>query len=125
MEQLPEILIRKKEIRHQYVNSVDQIEGLAIVKSPSYASNNHWLNLVHIDSDLHGENGEEIMKRLERSGIQTRPVWVLNHRQKPFETCQSYNIAKAADLVQRSLCLPSSSHLSEHQISKVISALHG
>ena len=125
MEQLPEILIRKREIHHQYVNSVDKIEGLSILKGPSYASNNHWLNLVHIDSDLYKKDGEELMRRLEHAGIQARPVWTLNHRQKPFETCQSYNIVNANELVQQSLCLPSSSHLSEHQISKVISALHG
>ena len=125
LEQLPEILIRKKAIHYQYVNSVDKIEGLAIVKSPSYASNNHWLNLVHIDSDLYKKDGEELMTSLEHAGIQARPVWTLNHRQKPFETCQSYNIVNANELVQQSLCLPSSSHLSEHQISKVISALHG
>jgi len=124
MEQLPKILIRKKEIHHQYVNSVDKIEGLSILKGPSYASNNHWLNLVHIDSDFHGGNREEIMKRLERSDIQARPVWALNHKQRPFEACQHYNIVKADDLVRQSLCLPSSNHLSEHQITKVISALH-
>jgi perosamine synthetase len=125
MEQLPEILIRKREIHHQYVNSVDKIEGLSILKGPSYASNNHWLNLVHIDSDLYKKDGEELMRRLEHADIQARPVWNLNHRQKPFETCQSYNIVNANELVQQSLCLPSSSNLSEHQISKVISALHG
>ena len=125
MEQLPEILIRKKEIHHRYVNSVDKIEGLSILKGPSYASNNHWLNLAHIDSDLYKKNGEELMRSLENVGIQARPVWALNHKQRPFETCQSYNIVNANELVQQSLCLPSSSNLSEHQISKVISALHG
>lgn len=125
MEQLPEILTKKKEIHHRYVNLVDQIEGLAIVRSPSYASNNHWLNLVHIDSDLYKKDGEELMRGLKHAGIQARPVWALNHKQKPFEAYQSYSIVHAEKLVQWSLCLPSSSQLSEHQIAKVISVLHG
>jgi perosamine synthetase len=125
MERLPEILIQKKEIHRQYTDAVSKIEGLTIAKSPSYASNNHWLNLLQIDSNLHNTNREELMRGLEHAGIQVRPVWALNHKQRPFEAYQSYNIVNANELVQWSLCLPSSSQLSEHQMAKVISVLHG
>ena len=125
MEQLPEILTKKNEIHSQYIGAVSEIEGLTIAKSPSYASNNHWLNLLQIDSNLHNKNKEVLMRRLEHAGIQARPVWALNHKQKPFEAYQSYNIVYANKLVQWSLCLPSSSQLSEHQIAQVISILHG
>ena len=124
MQQLPDILTRKKEIHRQYVDWMKGIKGLAIAESPGYASNNHWLNLLEINEKLYKRNSKEVMRSLENAGIQARPVWALNHTQKPFEACQSYNIVRASEVVRRSLCLPSSSHLSKHQIEKVISVLH-
>jgi len=63
------------------------------------------------------------MKRLERNGIQTRPVWKLNHEQKPYKKCQYYKIKKAAELVEKSLCLPSSTNLNKYELNKIIDLL--
>ena len=63
------------------------------------------------------------MKRLENNGIQTRPVWQLNHLQKLYQNCQTYMIEQAEKLVEQSLCLPSSVGMSNEDIQKVISSL--
>jgi len=44
----------------------------------------------------------------------------LNHMQKPYEHCQTYKIEKAIKLLANSLCLPSSSNLSDEDLKKVI-----
>ena len=65
------------------------------------------------------------MQRLEENRIQTRPVWKLNHEQKPNKNCQSYRIENAKKLVENSLCLPSSSNLTNENIEKIVSQLNG
>jgi len=124
LEQLPAILKRKKEIYDFYQTKIENIEGLSLSKVPGYADNNHWLNLLQIDSKVYNEDREVLMKRLEENGIQTRPVWRLNHEQKPYKDCQYYKIEKAKKLVKNSLCLPSSSNLSNKNINKIVSVLN-
>ncbi len=125
LEQLPGFLERKQEIHQQYADAIENITGLTLVEGPDYACNNHWINLVQIDSEIFGEDRESLMKRLEENGIQSRPVWALNHLQQPYRECQSYQIEKAIELVEQSLCLPSSSNLGDEEIQNVISSLNG
>ena len=92
---------------------------------PDYAENNHWLNLLQIDSQVYGEDRETLMKRLEDNGIQTRPVWKLNYKQNPYIDCQNYKIENANNLLKNSLCLPSSSNLTKNNLEKVLNQLNG
>ncbi len=125
LEQLPAILKRKKELFDYYRSAIEDIDGLSLSKVPNYADNNHWLNLLQIDSKEIGEDHETLMQRLEKNGIQTRPVWMLNHQQKPYKNCQNYKIEKANILVENSLCLPSSSNLTNENLKKIVSQLNG
>ena len=93
---------------------------MSLSTTPEYAANNHWLNLLQIDSTLYEGGRDSLMKRLEKNGIQTRPVWKLNHEQKPFRKCQYYKIETAKELVAKSLCLPSSYNLKNESIESII-----
>ena len=123
LEQLPAILKRKKGIYNSYQSVIEGIDGLSISKVPAYADNNHWLNLLQIDTNINGDDREILMQKLEENGIQTRPVWKLNHEQKPYENCQSYRIKYSNKLVNNSLCLPSSSNLTNEKINNIVNNL--
>jgi perosamine synthetase len=123
LEQLPGFLERKREIFRQYKVALLDIEGLAIADVPDYSENNHWMNLLQIDGKAYNEDRNNLMQQLEKNRIQTRPVWALNHLQKPYLNCQSYKIEKAIELVEKSLCLPSSTSIESDQINKVINNL--
>jgi len=125
LEQFPVILQRKKEIYHFYETEIEGVDGLSISKSPDYADNNHWMNLLQIDTGIYGDDREGIMRKLEDNGIQTRPVWALNHEQKPYKDYQYYKIENAIRLVKNSLCLPSSSNLIDENLNKIVSQLNG
>ena len=113
----------KSEIYQKYVESMENIEHLEMAPLPDYSDNNHWMNLVQIDSENFSEDRETLMQRLEDNGIQTRPVWALNHLQKPYKDCQNYRIERAEELVNNSLCLPSSSKLKDDEIDNILSHL--
>jgi len=119
LEQLPDILKRKQKIHKKYVEKIETINGLSMAKVPDYAQNNHWLNILQIESENFGETPEQLMNRLDENNIQTRPVWALNHLQKIYRNCQSYKIKKGEDLISKSLCLPSSSNLLNGDINKI------
>ena len=123
VEQLQGFLKRKKDIHRQYADAIEEIEGLSLAGVPDYAENNHWLNLLQIDREIYGSGRERLMSRLEKNGIQTRPVWALNHKQRPYKDYQIYKIERAGELVERSLCLPSSTNLNHAEIDILINHL--
>lgn len=123
LEQLPEFLKRKRKIFYQYQNALNGVDSLSIADIPDYANNNHWMNLLQIDSVIYGEDREAFMKKMEKNGIQTRLVWALNHLQKPYQNCRSYKAEKAEELVNSSLCLPSSTNLSDADLQRVLNHL--
>ncbi|MBU1196092.1 MAG: LegC family aminotransferase [Proteobacteria bacterium] len=125
LEQLDDILEKKKKIYQQYVEKVGQINGLSISLVPDFADNNHWLNILRIEPEKYGKDRDALMKILADEGIQTRPVWYPNHFQKPYKDCQAYHIENAEHLVETSLCLPSSSQLVEEDIIRIIRVLNG
>ena len=123
LEQLPAILKRKKEIYDFYQSKIENIKGLSLSKVPDYADNNHWLNLLQIDKKVYNEDRESLMKRLEENGIQSRPVWKLNHEQKPYKNCRSFETSNAKILVENSLCIPSSINLDKEKRIKILYTL--
>ena len=59
-----------------------------------------------------------------KNKISVRPVWKLNHLQKPFKNFQQYKIKNANKLVKSSLCLPSSPSLTKKQLKKIFLKLN-
>jgi len=123
LEQLSGFLERKRENFNQYRNLLKDVKGLSVANVPDYADNNHWMNLLQIDNEIYGEDPDELMQRLEENSIQSRPVWALNHFQRPYKDCQSYKIERAKELLNNSLCIPSSANLDSSQIKKIINNL--
>ena len=119
LEQLPDIIKQKQKIHKKYIEKIEAIDGLSMARAPDYAQNNHWLNVMQIESENFGETPEQLMNRLDENNIQTRPVWALNHLQKIYRNCQIYNINKGEELIRKSLCLPSSSNLLIEDINKI------
>ena len=125
LEQLNTILKRKKEIYDFYRLKIKNIDGLSLLKVPDYADNNHWLNVLQVDETIYGEDYKMLMKKLEKNSIQSRPIWKLNHQQLPYKNCQYYKIEKAVEIVKNSLCIPSSSNISNANLNKIISVFNG
>lgn len=123
LEQLPVFLKRKREIYSTYQIAFENIVGLNLASVPDYADNNHWMNLLQIDSEIYSEDREALMNRFEENSIQTRPVWGLNHQQKPYRDCQNYRIELANKLVYNSLCIPSSVNIRNSQIQYILKTL--
>ena len=126
LEQLPRFVETKRRNYFLYKDAIDAIEGLALAEIPPYANANCWMYTVQVDKKLYGAGPEEVMKRLGKKKIQTRPLWTLNHLQRPFKIYETYKIELARDLHACSLNIPCSVSLTSRQLQIVIQALqHG
>lgn len=123
LECLPEFLEIKRANYRRYKEEIDRIPGLHLAEVPEYADNNCWMVALQIDKDRYGRDREETMAFLSEHGIQTRPVWYLNHRQKPYSKCRTYRIEKAPRLWEQTLNLPCSVGLTPKDLQRVIGTL--
>jgi perosamine synthetase len=123
LEQLPGFLTKKRAIYKQYVKGLNGSNGYKMAETPDYSENNHWLNVLQLDTSIIEGGYEVIMELLTSKNIQTRPVWGLNHLQVPFKKFQAVKIENADKLVENSLCLPSSVNLTFDNISFIISKI--
>lgn len=62
---------------------------------------------------------EKLIKYLLDAGIQVRPVWKLNHTQKPFVQFDAKETMMATDMYDRIVNLPCSSNLTADQVMRV------
>jgi aminotransferase in exopolysaccharide biosynthesis len=123
LERLPEFLETKNKNFARYKRKIDPITGLTLADPPSYARNNYWMYALQIDRNGYGMDREELMKYLGAQGIQTRPLWYLNHLQAPYLKCQRYRIENAPRLLEITLSIPCSTSLKESDIDYVTDKL--
>ncbi len=114
---LKKIIFQKTKIRSQYKKKLKEISDITLAETPSYSKNNNWMNVIKSKKKI---QLKKMVNKFYENKIQVRPVWKLNHLQKPFKSYQKFNITKAKYLYERSLCLPSFPHLSEKEISLIV-----
>jgi perosamine synthetase len=123
LEQLPAFIKRKKENYGRYKKALAGVKGLKLLGVPEGTSPNYWFYSLLIDKAAFGLGREGLMAALGKASIQTRPVWHLNHLQKPYKNSQAFKINRAGWFVERVLNLPCSSGLTKEQAARVVGAI--
>jgi len=91
-----------------------------LLDEPDYAKSNKWFYAVLCKNK---KEKESLLKHLNSNGVQARPLWFLNHLQKPYINCQSYKIEKALKMYDTIINIPCSVNLTEKEIRKVVKAM--
>lgn len=118
LEKLDQYIKIKRENFNKYLECLKGIDGLSFVMEPDYGFSNYWHYTLAVGSDV-----LKLRQRLRAEQIETRPVWELNHRQKPYKGFQNYKIEKAVIYHKMCLNLPCSVNLSHSDIIKVAEAI--
>lgn len=110
MRQLPERVVRKKEIWLRYKKSLSGVPGIRLF--------DHDLNLcTPWFIDCRADRRDELAAHLKARGIGTRFMYPPIHRQKAYGLAGHYPVAESID--QEGLWLPSMIQLNEDQIDRV------
>ena len=120
LEKLDDFVFKKNQINNYYKSELKSIDALKINPSPEYSSNNHWMTSIFLKNTFDEKLRDSIMNKLGEIGIQTRPMWHLCHLQKPYIKKQSYKIENALDIQMKTINVPSSTGISEEQLSEVV-----
>lgn len=124
-----EVLERNVEARRRiaqtYVAAFADARGLTPMREAPWAHCTFWLFTVRIDPAGFGIDSRELLLRLARQGIQTRPLWQPLHLSQPFIGATAFHCENAATIAAQALSLPSSSGLGDDDQARVIDAVLG
>ncbi len=120
---LDERVRSKQEIFSTYKSALEHIEGLKFMPEASYGISNRWLTTLTINENVARFNKDEVIKKLEKENIESRPVWKPMHLQPLYKEFE-YFISEKGDISQmlfnNGLCLPSGTSLSINDQEKII-----
>ena len=122
IEQLEGFIETKIRNYDHYAAAVGEIPGLSILPFRQGIRSNHWFYSLCCDAP-YPLKPLELIDRLGETGIQTRPIWGLIHRQKPYAGALTYEIQKAEEYASRIVNLPCSTNLTERDVDAVVAAL--
>ena len=123
LSRLNDFIRRKKANYEYYQTQINTIDGLHLAETPPYAQNNCWMCVLQVDKKIYGRGRDQLMQSFRKEGVEVRPLWHLNHWQKPYQGCQAYKIEKAYELLEKTLNIPSSVGLTKNEITKVTGLL--
>ena len=117
LQSIDKFIEKKEKINMLYKKNFKSFSNLEIISCPDYAKSNFWLNILNFPNIYSKKYIDELTIYLIKKKIQVRPIWKLNHMQKPYINFQSYKISMAKKLYNSSICLPSSYNLSVKEIN--------
>ncbi|NNJ32228.1 LegC family aminotransferase [Lacrimispora defluvii] len=121
LECLEDYIQIKIQNYNYYRERLNKSEDVQLIPFNEKARNNHWFySLLLRNKTL---KRDALMKQLKEAGIETRPIWKLNHTQTMYQSCQTYYIEKAPFYQSRIINLPCSVNLTEADMDYVIEAI--
>ena len=119
IDELESFIAIKKTNYELYGELLHGQEGIRLWPFNEGIRPNYWFYSIYVDKLKYGLDRDELMKKLLKAKIQCRPVWKLNHTQKPYLSAQSVEIERAGDYAANIVNVPCSVNLSVEQIKYV------
>ncbi len=124
LEQLEAFVARKHANLALYRERLAGCDWCELAPSPAYARNNLWMYPLYLKDGTWRGRARDLVDALAAEGIETRPLWQLNHQQAPYRACRVIGAARAQDLVANTVNLPCSVDLTPAAIDRVCEVLH-
>lgn len=117
METLDEFIKTKQE-NYNYYREI----GIELIPFRNDIYSNYWFYSYLTTGP---EQRDSMIRSLGEQNIQTRPIWSLIHKQKPYQNAQAYDIEKAIYYQDRIVNLPCSTSLTKEDINYIKTKING
>ena len=107
----------RRQVREGYERILGQFDGISFQQIPDGCEPNHWLTTVAFDAAKFGATPADVLDALRSAGIEARYSFKPMHLQPVFSENPVVGGGVAADLFERSLSLPSGSHITDDDVA--------
>jgi perosamine synthetase len=120
MEQLDQFLARKLDVARQYGAHLGRVEGLTLPAAIPDVLNSYWAYSVIGDFAPLGITRDQFMGRLDKAGVETRPLFYPLHEMPPYRSFAGNRGFPITDaLSYGGISLPSAVTLTTGEISYI------
>ena len=125
LEKLDEFVKKKRKIAKWYSEGLGELDEKEILKlhtEMSWAKCVYWMYSILIE-DKFGISRDNLMKKLEKNGIDTRPFFYPIHVIPPHKNNEKFPIAE--EISRKGINLPSGVSLTENEIKQIVRCIRG
>jgi len=123
IERLDEYIAAKRRVADTYTTGLSAVPGIIPMSESPEVLCTYWMYTLRVDQAQYGISSRELLSRLAKSGIQTRPLWQPLHRSPAHAGCRHHGGEVADRLYRDALSIPCSVGLTDSDQQSVISAL--
>ena len=120
LKKLDKFIEKKRKIAKWYKEGLKELEEKGLIKlhpEMKWAKCIYWIYSILIE-DKFGISKEELMKKLEERGIETRPLFYPIHILPPYKNDEKFPVAE--EISKKGISLPSSVALDKERVDKII-----
>lgn len=121
LEKLEEFIEIKNRNFKRYKELLDKIPGVKLLECRNGIRCNRWFYALYCDNDNYDR--DELIRRFEEAGIQSRPIWGLIHEQLPYTGEKVWKVSEAYEYVKHVINIPCSTNLKDEEIKYVVQVL--
>ena len=98
MEQIKNFIKKKRIINKKYNDYLQNSKKFYISPTPEISDNNFWINILRFKSKSPIKVKKKLIQKFKINKIETRPVWKLNHLQKPLKNVKDIQFSNSIKL---------------------------
>lgn len=122
MERIDSFLDKRAKICERYAEKLSGISGISLPPEEPWADNIFWLYTILIDEDLLGISAADMIERLSREGIETRPAFAPLNAQPPYPHSEN-SFPVSERIAKEGLSLPTGNDNTIEDIDRVSAAI--
>ena len=123
LKKLDEFVEKKREIAKWYSEGLKELEEKKLIKlhpEMPWAKCVYWMYSILIKDDF-AIGRDDLMKKLEKSGVDTRPFFYPMHVMPPYKNKDRVPVAE--ELARKGVNLPSGSTLANENVKQVVKSI--
>ncbi len=120
LAKLEKFVAKKREIANWYSEGLRELQErklVALHPEMPWARGIYWMYSILIN-DAYGKSRDELMNELDKSGIETRPLFYPIHVMPPYQSGSTFPVAE--ELSRKGINLPSSVKLTRQNVAEII-----
>ncbi|KEH98038.1 LegC family aminotransferase [Clostridium massiliodielmoense] len=122
LENADDYLKVKKKNANYYNDLLKDVKGITLSIQKEWAENCYWLYSILVEDD-YKLTRDELIKELDKNGIESRPFFMPVHNMPPYRDCIHGDMSITEDISSRGINLPSSVSLTEENIEFICSII--
>lgn len=126
MTVLDEHIAHHRHVHALYENAFESVDGITLKSNPDGRFNaNYWLSTILIDPVKTGTTYDEVRRKLDEQGIETRPLWKPMHLQPVYATNPCYVNGVSERLFNMGLCIPAGPWVTDEDVAYIVEQIKG